>query len=67
MTMSRKFKITAPKTYATEENADKAVAKKGFDDVRHFMMCDSDGRWFPVFVGQDAVTRGVHFHFNVVG
>jgi len=64
---NRKFKIAASKTYATEENADKAVAKVGFEDIRHFMMQTSDGRFFPVFVGQEAVTAGVHFHFNVVG
>lgn len=65
--MNRKFEINAPKTYATEANADKAVAKKGFEDLRHFMMRTEDGRFFPVFVGQEAINAGVHFHFNVVG
>lgn len=65
--MNRKFQIEPTRTYATQDNADKAVAKKGLQDVRHFMMRTADGRWFPVFVGQEAVSRGVHFHFNVVG
>lgn len=65
--MNRKFDIVATKTYATEVNADKAVAKAGFSDLRHFMMQTADGRFYPVFVGQDAAQRGVHFQFNVVG
>lgn len=65
--MTAKFTFEATKTYATEANADKAVAKKGFSDIRHFMMKTDDGRFFPVFVGQAAVSRGVHFHFHVVG
>lgn len=66
---NRKFKFETKhsSTYATEENADRAIAKKGFDGFRHFMMRTEDGRWFPVFVGQDAMQAGVHFHFHVVG
>lgn len=65
--MNRKFQIESVKTYATEENADKAVANRGFQDIRHFMMRTENGRWFPVFVGEEAIGRGVHFQFNVVG
>ena len=65
--MNRKFDIVASKTYATEQNADKAVAKAGFSDLRHFMMQTADGRFYPVFVSQEAMQRGVQFHFNVVG
>ena len=65
--MNRKTTITAVKTYATEANADKAVAKAGFEDLRHFMMRNEEGRFFPVFIGQEAAQRGVHFHFNIVG
>ena len=65
--MNRKFKIECVKSYATEANADKAIAKCGFEDLRHFMMRTDDGRWFPVFIGQEAAQRGVHFHFNIVG
>lgn len=65
--MNREFTITAPKTYKTKENARKAVAQKGFEGFRHFFMQAEDGRWFPVFVGQEAAQYGIHFHFNVVG
>lgn len=65
--MNREFEITAVRTYATKENARKAVAKKGCEEFRHFLMQTEDGRWFPVFVGQEAIQAGIHFHFNVVG
>jgi hypothetical protein len=65
--LNRKFEIQATKTYATEQNADKAVFQKNFSDLRYFMMKNDENRFFPVFVGQEAVNRGVHFHFNVVG
>jgi hypothetical protein len=64
--LNRKFEVTATKTFASEATADKAVAKAGFQDLRHFMMKAADGRVYPVFVGQDAAQRGVHFRFNVV-
>lgn len=60
-------------TYATRENAVRAVNKKFPDDVpeyaqlRYILMQDTDGRWFPVFVGQQALQAGVHFHFHVLG
>ena len=64
--MNRKFRIEASKTYATEANAERAVEKAGLANIRHFMMRDEAGRWFPVFVGQEAFLAGVHFHFNVI-
>lgn len=65
--MNRKFEITPSKTYASESNCDKAVAKNGFENIRHFNVITAEGRFFPVFVGQEATQAGVHFHFNVVG
>lgn len=65
--MNREFTITAPKTYASKENARKAVAKIGAEHLRHFIMQDDNARWFPVFVGEKAMQEGIHFHFNVVG
>lgn len=65
--MNREFTITAPKTYVSRENARKAVAKIGAERLRHFIMQNDEGRFFPVFVGQEAVQEGIHFHFNVVG
>jgi hypothetical protein len=61
------FKIEASKTYATAERARKAVEKAGFSDLRHFIMTDDSGRFFAVFVGQQALQAGVCFRFNVVG
>lgn len=65
--MNRSFEIVASKTYSNRENAEKAVAKKGFEHLRHFFMRNDENRWFPVFVGEAAIQDGVHFHFNVVG
>ena len=65
--MNREFTIIAPKTYKTADNARKAVLKVGLEGIRHFIMTGEDGRFFPVFVGQDAMQAGAHFHFNVVG
>lgn len=65
--MNREFTINAPKSYASKENARKAVAKTGLEVLRHFYMQNDEGRWFPVFVGQEAIHSGAHFHFNVVG
>jgi hypothetical protein len=65
--MNREFSITAPKTYASKDNARKAVAKIGAENLRHFYMQNDEGRWFPVFVGQEALQAGIHFHFNIVG
>jgi hypothetical protein len=65
--MNREFTITACKTYATKENAVKAVAKTGDETFRHFYMTDENGRWFPVFTGMEAIENGVHFRWNVIG
>lgn len=65
--MNREFQIQAVKTYATKANAQKAVAKIGAQRLRHFIMTNDEGRFFPVFVGQEALQEGIHFHFNVVG
>lgn len=64
--MSSKFEFTPVKTYATEANADRAVAKAGFEELRHFIIKSGDNRFFPVFVGHPALEAGVQFHFNVV-
>lgn len=58
------------KTYATRENAVKAVLKKFPDiedtELRFFIYTNPEGRFFPVFIGQEALTAGMHFHFNVL-
>ena len=64
--MTGEFEITPTKTYATLDNARKAVAKTGDEKHRHFFMTNSEGRYFPVFVGIDNVHYGVHFRWNVI-
>lgn len=74
MTTAHHFEPAANKTYATKANAIKAVEKKfgpncecfGAADVRYVVMTGDDGRFFPVFFGQSALTHMVHFHFNVM-
>lgn len=67
--MARQFKFEETKTYATEANVVKAVEKKfpeaDGDGLRYFIMPTSDGRFFPVFVGERCMQFGVHFHFHV--
>lgn len=63
--MNREIKFRTAKTYATANNARKAVAKHGFEHLRHFIMTSDDGRFFPVFLGEVAMQAGVHFHFTV--
>lgn len=64
-----KFQLTPVKTYATEANAQKAVDKKfskELQDNLHWFIAEQNGRFFPVFVGEKALQRGAHFHFNCV-
>ncbi len=63
--------LEANKTYKTRANAIKAVddyfANSGGDQVhRYFIATGEDGRFFPVFIGQQAITDMLHFRFNVV-
>ena len=67
--MARMFTMEANRTYANEANAVKAVEKKfpeaDNDGLRYFIQWTPEGRCFPVFVGEKALQRGVHFHFQV--
>lgn len=68
--MARKIQLNATKTYATEDNADKAIERFPSivaADVNYFIARTADGRFFPVFIGAKAVNLGIHFHFHVVG
>jgi len=67
------YEITPVRTYATRENAIAAV-NKAFSGVieektnyRYFIHTHTDGRFFPVFIGQESITAGIHMKFNVVG
>lgn len=65
--MARKIELTPVRTYATEKNAIAAVDKKiGRPELIYFIHRTPENRYFPVFVGQDALSAGIHFHFNVV-
>lgn len=57
-----------PRTYATRQNAVKAIKARGFDetqnpDLRYVIATTESGRFFPVFIGESAVHAFVHFHF----
>ena len=54
------------KTYLTADNARAAVRKAGFEHIRHMIVQASNGRFHPVFFGQEAASEGVHFHFPIV-
>ena len=63
-------KIEFSKTYATEANAEKAVAKvSSLAGCRYDILpviVDSKIRYGVLFIGQDALEAGAHWHFNVV-
>ena len=60
-------------TYATRDNAIKAVEKKfgpndllfGSSELHYMIVQHSNGRYFPVFLGERAIFAGVHLHFRV--
>lgn len=69
--MARLIELTPVRTYATAENARKAVEKKIAPnecmDLTYFIHRDeATGRYFPVFVGMNALAANVQFHFNIV-
>lgn len=57
---------TPTRTYASEANVEAAIKARGFEHLRYMILWTEEVRYFPVFIGQDAVHEGVHFHFNVV-
>lgn len=70
--MAKLIKFELTKSYATFDNAVKAVAKYGITDeadgLNYFIHRDeATGRYFPVFVGERAIQRGIHFRFHIVG
>ncbi len=66
--MNREFTITAAKTYKTADNARAAVAKTGDEGIRHFIMQDDAGRFFPIFrpTENEMATTGIHFRWNCI-
>ena len=65
------LEMTPAKTYATRENAIKAVEKAFVNrqtrDERldYVVVVNAEGRFFPMFLGERAIQAGMHFHFCV--
>jgi len=62
--MATRITLTPSKTYATAENAEKAAAVYG-DNVR-FVVMQIGERFAPVFLGEQAIQAGVHFHGHCI-
>ena len=66
--------ITPTKTYKTAANAHKAAQdafggtdeNSAFGPLRYIVTQHTDGRFYPLFIGVNAMHYGVHFHFNIV-
>lgn len=69
--MAREMKLEANKSYATRENARKAIAKYPAiaenDNLDYIIVQLENGRYIPVFLGERALHAGVHFRFHVAG
>jgi hypothetical protein len=65
--LPKRIEIVPSKTYATEENAARAVIKLiPVCPCRYFIMKNEKGRYFPVFIGVGCLDYGIQFHFNVI-
>ena len=68
------IEITPVKTYKTAANAHAAVAKKisptleceRFGPIRYIVTQTEDGRYYPLFIGVQALHYGIHQHFCVI-
>jgi hypothetical protein len=66
--------ITPTRTYKTAANAHKAAQdafgstdeNSAFGPLRYIVTQHTDGRFYPLFIGVNAMHYGVHFHFNIV-
>jgi hypothetical protein len=48
------------KSYSTIKNLKKAVEK--FEECRYVVSVTEEGRFYPIFIGEEALQAGVHFH-----
>jgi hypothetical protein len=67
--MALKFKMSGSRSYATRENAEKAVAKADIDDDMMYLIAVTDeGRFQPVFLPTEAqlnyAIHGIAYRFN---
>lgn len=68
---AHRIEFETRKTFATRANAIKAVEQKlgsnhehfGSADVRWVVVATQDGRFLPVFLGEESIRAGLHFHF----
>lgn len=64
--------LTPNRTYASAENAVKAVLKvfpadaEYYNNLTYILQRTADGRFFPVFVGERALQAMAHMHFNCI-
>jgi len=71
--MIQHIELNPNKTYATRENAVKAVEKafgervtaQNGERLSYILSVNAAGRFFPVFLGERALQAGVHFTFCV--
>lgn len=57
---------TPPRTYVSYDNAVKSAKNiLGDKGIRVLICATPEGRFFPVAVGEDAVSMGLHFHMCV--
>ena len=63
--MSKLVEFAPTRTFANAKNAIRAVEKTfgESNDLRYVMMQNSEGRFYPLFIGNSALMAGVHFHF----
>lgn len=53
------------KTYASKDNARKAIAKRGIDNVKHVIVATDCGRFYPLFIGKEAMENAL-FRFHPI-
>jgi hypothetical protein len=71
--MIRHLEMTPNKTYATRDNAIKAVQKtfgervtaENNERLDFVVVANAEGRFFPLFLGERALQAGMHFSFCV--
>lgn len=62
--MAKHITLTSSKLYATEENAVKAVQKRfSMTTFRFIVVCNEQGKFYPICLGPEALHAGTHFHF----
>lgn len=62
--MAKHIILTSSKVYTTEKNAVRAVQKR-FPEAtfRFIVVCNEQGHFYPICLGEDAVHAMTHFHF----